>query len=272
MKRIRTAALALLMIGSAGTIHAQAVKEELNVPLSSPGKPFKLKVGLVTGSIRVTGGSGNSIQIGVTAPDGGKKAEVTTESGMKRISGPSGFEVTAREDNNSVVVNTGSPNRRIDLDIKVPAEGRLVLSTVNGGDIKVENVKGELEVTNVNGDVELTGINGYAVATTINGHVIAKFTAVNPEASMAFSSLNGRIDVSFPANVKYNIKAKSDRGQVYSDFDIDVDKTQPKINRTSEGGLYKIDVDDWVYGKINGGGQQIMLKNMNGSIYIRKNK
>jgi len=28
--------------------------------------------------------------------------------------------------------------------------------------------------------------------------------------------------------------------------------------------------DDWVYGKINGGGPEMMMKNMQGDIYVKK--
>jgi hypothetical protein len=34
--------------------------------------------------------------------------------------------------------------------------------------------------------------------------------------------------------------------------------------------LYKIKKDDWVSGKINGGGPEMMMKNMQGNIYVKK--
>ena len=89
---------------------------------------------------------------------------------------------------------------------------------------------------------------------------------------MAFSTLNGNVDVTFPASVKANVKLKSDRGDIFSDFDIDVDKGQPKTTRTSQNGMYHVKIEDWVYGKINSGGPEVMMKNMNGNIYIRKAK
>ncbi len=89
---------------------------------------------------------------------------------------------------------------------------------------------------------------------------------------MAFSTLNGNIDVSFPATLKANVKLQSDHGEMFTDFDMEADKAQPKVNRTSGQGLYRINVESWVYGKINGGGPQLMMKNMNGNIYIRKTK
>ena len=72
--------------------------------------------------------------------------------------------------------------------------------------------------------------------------------------------------------MKANVKLKSDQGEIYSDFDVEVDKTQPKVKRTNERGMFKLNIEDWVQGKINGGGPEMMMKNMNGNIYVRKAK
>ncbi len=110
------------------------------------------------------------------------------------------------------------------------------------------------------------------MATTVNGEVKANFKSITAESPMAFTSLNGRVDVTFPASAKFNVKLKSDRGEIFSDFDVDVDKTQPKANRVNKDGMYKVTVDDWIQGKVNGGGSEVMMKNMHGNIYIRKAK
>ena len=36
--------------------------------------------------------------------------------------------------------------------------------------------------------------------------------------------------------------------------------------------MYQLKLDDWIIGKINGGGPEVLMKNMNGNIYVRKNK
>jgi DUF4097 and DUF4098 domain-containing protein YvlB len=156
--------------------------------------------------------------------------------------------------------------------LQIPQDVKLKVSTVNDGDIVVNNIKGELEINNVNGEITLNKIDGSVVATTINGSVNTTFTAVNPKAPMAFSSLNGKIDVTFPGNIQYNVKLKSDRGEIYTDFDIAVDKTEAKVESNSHDGVFELKKDDWVTGKINGGGPEIMMKNMEGNIYIRKVK
>lgn len=253
------------------------VKEQLVVPLSDPSKPGNLRVGLINGSIHVVGYSGKDVVIDITtSPKRGKRDDDDrsdqASNGMKRIATGTPIDVSAEEKNNTVNIHANTMKQPVDLTIKVPQRFSLKVSTINNGTIEVENVSGTLEATNVNGYIHLTNIAGSAVANTVNGDLIATFKAINPDTPMAFSTLNGNVDVTFPASVKANSKLKSDRGDIFSDFDIDVDKNQPKVNRTSQSGMYQVKIDEWVYGKINGGGPEVMMKNMNGNIYIRKAK
>ncbi|GAB3771934.1 hypothetical protein GCM10028818_11420 [Spirosoma horti] len=254
------------------------VKEQLVVPLSDPSKPGSLKVGLINGSIHVIGYSGKDVVIDITASakrgrnnDNDDRPD-RAANGMKRIATGMPLDVSAEEKNNTVNVHANSIKQTVDLTIKVPQRFSLKVSTVNNGTIEVENVSGTLEATNVNGYIHLTNVAGSAVANTVNGNLIATFKSIDSDTPMAFSTLNGNVDVTFPASVKANSKLKSDRGDIYSDFDIDVDKNQPKVSRTSQSGMYQVKIEDWVYGKINGGGPEVMMKNMNGNIYIRKAK
>ncbi len=269
------AGLALLM---STTLKAQnEVKEQLVVPLSDPGKSGRLEASLINGSIHVQPHNGKDVIIDaamVQRPDQSKHKGKDDElaSGMKKISTRGGIEMTAEERNNNVKVSTQSFKNNMQLDIKVPQNFSLKLHTINNGDIVVENINGELEISNVNGPITLNNVSGSAVVNTINGNLKATFKSLNNDTPMAFSTLNGNIDVTFPANAKFNAKLKSDRGDIYSDFDVDVDKSQPKSNRSSENGMYKVSIDDWVQGKVNGGGREVMMKNMHGTIYIRKAK
>ncbi|WP_310396579.1 DUF4097 family beta strand repeat-containing protein [Hymenobacter sp.] len=277
----RRASLALLLLAGALPAAAQdkEAKEQLTVALSSPGKPGSLEVGLVHGFIHVTGYAGKTVVIDATAraarrgrsgdDDDDQKAP---PAGLKRISGGTSLNLTAEEKNNHVEISTESYARPVDLTIKVPQNFSLKLSTVNSGDIIVDNVSGELEVTNVNGLIQLNQVSGSAVANTVNGNLTATFKSVTAGAPMAFSTLNGKVDVTFPANARAALKMKSDRGSVYSDFDVAVDKSAAKVTRTTQGGLTRLSTDDWTYGKINNGGPEVMMKTFNGDIFIRKAK
>jgi hypothetical protein len=246
--------------------------QQLVVPLSQPGKAFKLDVGLLNGSITVTAYEGKDIIIDVQAGEGrrGHGGEDRV-NGMKRLSSNS-TSIQADESNNQVNVH-GDANKKADLIIKVPqSEVNLRLHTVNDGNINVSNVSGELEISNVNGYIKLSNISGSVVANTVNGKVEVTFKTIDPKAPMAFSTLNGNVDVTFPAGLKADVKLKSDRGDIYTDFDVVTEQHKPNVTRNSSSGMVSLKIEDWVYGKIDGGGPEIMMKNMNGNIYIRKSK
>ncbi|MCF0062977.1 DUF4097 domain-containing protein [Dyadobacter chenwenxiniae] len=273
--QLLTLSIAALLACFASPTQAQTgAKEQLVVPLSDAGKPGSLQVNLINGTIRVTGYSGNQVVIDavVKSPENDEKPKSEAAGGMKRISRNGGLELTATEEHNVVKLTTKMVNTTMLLEIKVPRKFGLKVGTINNGDIVIDNVSGEMEIQNVNGDITLTNISGSAVANTINGTLKANFKTIDTSSPMAFSTLNGNVDVTIPATAKFDVKLKSDRGEIYSDFDVDVDKSTPQATRSAKDGMYKVSIDDWVKGKINGGGSEIMMKNMNGNIYVRKAK
>ncbi|MBV8389229.1 MAG: DUF4097 family beta strand repeat protein, partial [Mucilaginibacter sp.] len=190
----------------------------------------------------------------------------------RRINSGNNADIQAEEHNNEVVVH-GSAGRTVNLLIKVPmTEGNLKFGTVNGGNINGSNLNGDLEVSNVNGAIKLTNISGSVVANTINGNVIVTFKSIDAKAAMAYSTLNGNVDVTFPASFKANVKLKSDNGDVFTDFDVATDMHKPEVTRNDGKGMYSLKIEDWVYGKINGGGPQLLMKTTFGNLYIRKAK
>jgi hypothetical protein len=261
-----------LSVLTIGRLQAQSeIKEQLVVPLSEPGKPCKIVAHVLNGSLKVVGYEGKEVVVNVTA-EAGQKKESSGGGGMKRIGGNSGGDVTAEEDHNTVKVSVGLSHFSV-IEVKVPSTGvTLNIGTVNDGRIEVENVNGQLEVSNVNGPITLTNIAGSAVATTVNGDVVVGFRSVDPQAPMAFSTLNGKIDVTFPASLKAKVRLKSEKGDIFTDFDVAITKNNPTVNKSNEGHMSKITIDDWVLGTINGGGPELMMKTTYGGIFIRKAK
>ena len=269
MKNIKLFFLSLITVISAAAQDGN--KEQLVVPLNDPGKPYKLNVNLVNGSIKIVGYDGKDIMIdGET--EGGRKREERSESGMRKLNSHT-LSIAAQVKNNQVNVYTEQPNIHIQLTLKIPKGAENIkVETVNDGDIEVSNTSGEMEINNTNGSIKLSNVSGSVVANTVNGDVTATFTTIDPKAPMAFSTTNGNVDVTFPSTLKANVRFKSEQGDVFTDFDISVDKRQPETERTKEGSMYRLNVKDWIYGKIGGGGPEIMMNNLNGNIYARKLK
>ncbi len=268
MKIVFALVLALVLAGELSA-QTESKAQQLVIPLSQPGKPCKVKVGALYGSIKVVGYEGKEIVVDVETE---KHSEGSTSGGgMKRIGG-GGTEVTAQEDENLVTINAGL-SHVLRMTVKVPQDlAELNLSAVNEGNISVSNVSGRMEINNVNGWIHLEGVSGSVVANTINGDLIVGFKTIDPKAAMAFSTLNGKVDVTFPADLKANVKLKAERGDIFSDFDVDVDKGQPNVEKKPEDHMYRINIDEWVYGKIGGGGPELMMKTTEGSVYVRKAK
>ena len=241
--------------------------DRVTVPLSDPARPAFIKAHLLNGGITVKGYEGKEVIVEARAR---ASEESDKEShGMRRIPiNSTGLEV--EEESNKVDIGAASTQRAIDLTISVPVRSSLSLHTVNDGDITVSNVDGELDVNDVNGEVTLSGVSGTVVAHALNGKVLVTFNRINPTKPMAFSSLNGDIDVTFPPDLKANLVISSDRGDVFSDFDVALAVRAPQQQATEDGHTKKVKIDKTVRGTINGGGQELQFRNFNGNIYIRK--
>jgi hypothetical protein len=273
MKTLNIGIFFLALTFSTSRLLAQSdATQQLVVPLSDPGKPYTLDVHVMHGSIKVVGYEGKDVVIDVVADTvthrGGE-----LHNGMRKLGGGESLDFTAQENGNVINVSAGISHGLRSVTIKVPQNNaKLKLGSLEQGDVTVSNVSGEIEVNNLNGNVMITGVSGSVVASDLSGNVTVEFKAVDPKAPMAFTTLSGKIDVTLPADTKINLKLKSDNGQMYSDFDVAVDPTKPRVNKTSEDHYYKISIDDWIFGKINGGGPEMMMKSMSGNIYIRKAK
>src|SRR5262245_56202928 len=202
-------------------VSQQASADQVTVQLSDSSRPSLVDVSLVQGSITVRGTNRKDVLVTArpeTDPEPRRRRYDPDATGLRRIPQTAGFRVT--EEGNRVVVSADSPNRSITFEIEAPARTNLKLSTVNGGEVFVENVEGELTVRNTNGGITLNRVAGSVMAGTTNGNVRATLTRVTEQKEMSFTSLNGTVDVTLPPTTKANLRLRSGNGDVYSDFDV----------------------------------------------------
>jgi DUF4097 and DUF4098 domain-containing protein YvlB len=266
------------------------------VPLTDPAKPALIKADVLMGGITVKGYDGKEVIVEAKVrersltdeddeddvmavraveaeEDKEEKDKAAKVAGMKKIGVVStGLEV--EESNNVVSISAESWKYAVDITIQVPRASSLELQSTNDGDIVVENVSGEIEVENVNGSNTLRNISGNAVVNTVNGDVTVTMTRVTPDKPMSFSSMNGDVDVTLPADIKANVKMKSQQGEIYSDFDITLKPVSQKAEEVSKSGKgkYRISFEKNIYGAINGGGPEYAFNTFNGDVFIRKGK
>lgn len=96
----------------------------------------------------------------------------------------------------------------------------------------------ELKLETINGDIELQGLSG----------------------PLDINTINGEIDLFITDNLKADLSLRTINGTMFTDLDIEI--SQSKNNLCKVGG----NVDT----KLNGGGNEINLATINGTIYIRR--
>lgn len=281
MKKYRNVAIliAFLFLAGALVLAQEGKTDRATVPFSDPSKPGFIEASVYNGSVIVRGYEGKEVIIEATIREKLITEEKTEREddkakGMRRIVGASGTGLEVEEEDNVMEIDVSAMRQTVDLTIQVPFNTSMEIGSYNNGEVLIENITGEIEANNYNGKVTLTGISGSAVAHTYNGAVTVVFSQIDPDKPMSFSTWNGDVDVTFPAMVKANVKMKSEMGDVYSDFDIQVEQAPKKAieDEREEGGGYKISFEKAIHGTINGGGAEYQFKTYHGDIFIRKAK
>jgi len=272
--RICNAALlcALLATSAVAQQPVQPATDRMTVPFSDPERAGTLKVNLLDGAITIKGSNRRDVLFVANSQEARevlrRRQQAEPPPGMRRLTQPGGFGVEERDNEMSV---SSAFNREINLAVEVPTRTKLKVSTVNGG-ITVDSVDSEIEINTVDGAIMLTNVGGSVVAHAVDGNITATVARVAPQAPIAFTSLNGDIDVTLPAAVKANLRLRSDQGDVYTDFDVQV-IASASANRTQRNGRgVRIDVNRSIYGTVNGGGPDFELRTFDGNIYVRKGR
>ncbi|MFL6452314.1 MAG: DUF4097 family beta strand repeat-containing protein [Bryobacteraceae bacterium] len=258
----------------AGLTFAQDGAQKATVPLDDPSRPAQIRAHLMLGGITVRGANVKEITVEARSrgDEDSHERRPTESRGMKRLNLPGNAGLDISEENNVVTIRTS--NRPVDLVITAPRRSSLQLKCMNDGDIEVEGVEGDIEANNLNGRVTLKNISGTVNAHSLNGEVTAVLDSVAASKPLSFSTMNGDIDVTLPANPKANVRMKTDHGEIYSDFEV---KLEPgarveESDSQHKDGRYRLRFDRTLRGTINGGGPEYQFTTFNGQIYLRKKK
>ena len=164
-------------------------------------------------------------------------------------------------------------NRRVDIDIHMPREGRVDLHT-GDGKIELGNFKGEMQLHSGDGSQEIDGVDGKLRATTGDGHIHANgrfdeldlktgdghvdaqaMTGSALAASWKLESGDGTVTLEVPENLAADLDLHTGDGHI--DLDMPV---------TTEGKIRQGEI----HGKLNGGGNLLVIHTGDGSIRLRK--
>ena len=280
-----------LFAGAMGVARAQETPQLVTVPFSDPSRPGTLRINLMNGGATIRGTNRKDVLVEGRpsserdrserrfgpSPRPNPKVYVGRQrdgdsdtTGLRRLTQAGGYVI--EENNNQVLVASGGANSGTDFVIQVPTRTNLKLSTLNDGPIIVEGVEGDIEVNNQNESITLTNVAGSVVANAHNGNVKVVLARLTADKAMGFTSFNGNVDVTLPATAKANLKMHSDRGEIFTGFDVQLRPTTPTTQQNARGGdgRIRIEVNRSIQGAINGGGPEFELRTFNGNIYVRK--
>lgn len=304
MNRLAPFAL-LLSVALPAAAAAADPPDRLVLPLSDPARPARLEVGVMMGSVTVVPGKAGEVVVHVSWSGGeaglppdhpgvghprfpvppppppplgeereereDREAREERRAGMKKLtSGSGGLE--AEEHDNVVEIGSASLMRPADLRIEVPPASSVEASTMTGGEISVTGLSGELVLHNTNGNIRVVDVTGPVNASTVNGNVDVRFAAKLANAAMAFSTLNGDVEVTLPADASVNVLLRSDNGDVYSDFDVVLDRQPAKVSENREHERYRVSLSRELVGRIGAGGPELFLKTFNGDLLLHRAK
>ena len=127
-----------------------------------------------------------------------------------------------------------------------------------GGETTISNIKNEIEFKGCH-DISLKNVTGPLVISTISGSVNVNFTDISKDKSISIASVSGEVDVTLPSKAGFNLEMGTVSGNMYSDFDFPA--TNNDMRRVGGGNIRA---------SLNGGGVEVKLHSVSGSIYLRK--
>lgn len=236
-----------------GSLLASVTEEEtFSFKLSDGGR---FSISNVNGSIVVTGGSGDGVEIIAT-----KKAD--NQADLDKIK----IEISHSAD--EIVVETelgdsehwyshGSNSGSVNYEVIVPVGTRLdSVETVNGN-VNISGVSGKVVAESVNGDLVIGDLAGDVALSTVNGSIDAGFTSLGGQQRVKAETVNGRVTINLPENADVEVSADTLNGGISAgDFGLEVEK-----------GFVGSDLN----GKIGNGSARLNIDTVNGAIKIRRN-
>jgi len=157
----------------------------------------------------------------------------------------------------------------MDFQVQVPRDIDIKIKTVNEGHVSVRDINGSFLVRNVNGDIQIRNIAGSGTARTVNGPVKVSFRQ-NPREASDFETVNGAVELAFARDLAADFKFKTFNGGIYSDFPVTALPVQG-MKEEHHGAKVIFRADRYTGARVNAGGPQIKVENLNGDIRILEN-
>ena len=200
--------------------HSNPITYSLTIPADMP-----IEVEVIQGDVDVAG----------------TRAGMDIQSVHGSITVVGGADVLALESVQGLITVTG-------------AEGRVNVTSVNQG-IELADIRGDVQAEAVNGRIRMRGIDaGRVSAETVNGSVSYE-GAIRNDGWYRFSTHNGGIELTIPANAGATFTASTFNGTLHTAFPV-------TLHEAKEGKEFTF--------TLGSGGARIELESFNGTMSIRR--
>jgi hypothetical protein len=260
------------------TEHEQEKIEKTFAMPASAGRRT-LEIDNVWGSIEVVGTASDKVQLTVS-----KSIRAESKEKIAQAHKDVTLDITLQADALKVYVN--GPFRcdchdcsrsrefegyivKMDFQVQVPRDIDIKIKTVTEGRVSVRDINGSFLVRNVNGDIQIRNVAGSGTARTVNGPVKVSFRQ-NPREASDFQTVNGSIELAFARDLSADFRFKTFNGGIYSDFPVTALPVQG-MQEEHHGSKVIFRADRYTGARINAGGPQIKVENLNGDIRILEN-
>jgi DUF4097 and DUF4098 domain-containing protein YvlB len=272
----------LLLAGfgrTTATIRNETIEREFVI--SRPEAVFTLIVDNIWGSITVKGVPGKSVKVTIH-----KTIEARSDEQMQRALDEVSLDISHEDSLLEFYVDgpfrDRYPKRKnrhwherkykvnYEFELEIPRSISVDISTVNDGDILIENVWGDYHVNNVNGGIKMTGLRGSGKAYALNKDLLCYFDQ-NPKQKCTFGSLNGDVKLYFQEPLSAEFAMKTFNGEAYSDFKLTHVPSDPEIVREHNGRTVYKCVRRY-HARAGHHGPVIELDGFNGDLLILKHR
>lgn len=283
----------MMLVVTGGLCMAQSFTDKITREFTFEKKipDNALIVANINGNITVTGYAGDKILLEVTRTLSAKSEErlataksetqlgvvdladtliLFVEGGCNKF----GKQTRNRRHNNQWGYNWNNCNDcrttydyKMDFVLKVPFVLHIEVSTVNNGDIKIQDVKGIVNADNINGSVRIANLTREANVSTINGDVDIEYDQ-NPVKECRFYTLNGDINAYFQKGLAANLSFESFNGEFFTNID-QIESLPTQVQKTTKGDGIKFKVDGNRY-KVGKGGALLDFETFNGDVYLKE--
>ena len=209
----------------------------------------------INGSVSVTGGTGNAVEITAVKKAGNREYLDGIEILIDARDDTIRIE-TRHPEKKDGWFNWGESSGSVTYTLSVPANANLDgIESVNG-DVDIRGVYGNVKAETVNGTIDVEDLSADADLETVNGSINARFLALTGNQRVDCETVNGRMTLYFPANADATVSAETVNGGIDGD----------DFGLVTNKGFVGRDLD----GSVGDGSARVDLSTVNGGIKIRK--